>query len=259
MADRVLPGPVNEAAIIREAVSIHTRKVYSSCRDKDCIEDLPVFPSAGSAAVIESAISLRPRSAELLHVKVSVEEVSFNRGYYAVDATFFYRVRAEAFPGGNPVTGLAVFDKRAILFGSEGSARIFSSDGETVGGGVPTATVETVDPIALSMKLTERRQEPFSVSPEIPASILSAMGEELMLSPAGRLWTVTLGQFSIIRLERDGQLIIPVYDYYLPEADCSGDGGADDPCALFGRVEFPVEEFFPPDRLEAAQDYQNLV
>ena len=27
---------------LREAVSIHTRKVTDSCRDKDCIEDLRV-------------------------------------------------------------------------------------------------------------------------------------------------------------------------------------------------------------------------
>ena len=28
---------------LREAVSIHTRKITDSCRDKDCIEDLRVY------------------------------------------------------------------------------------------------------------------------------------------------------------------------------------------------------------------------
>ena len=32
---------------------------------------------------------------------------------------------------------------------------------------------------------------------------------------------VTLGQFSIIRMERDTQLLIPAYDYCLPEKECS--------------------------------------
>lgn len=35
MADKVLPGPVDEAACIKEAVCIHTRKIFDSCKDKD--------------------------------------------------------------------------------------------------------------------------------------------------------------------------------------------------------------------------------
>ncbi len=34
MPDRVLPGPVQENSCIREAVCVHTRKIYDSCRDK---------------------------------------------------------------------------------------------------------------------------------------------------------------------------------------------------------------------------------
>ena len=33
---------------LRQAMSIHTRKITDSCRDKDCIEDLPVYLTAGS-------------------------------------------------------------------------------------------------------------------------------------------------------------------------------------------------------------------
>ena len=35
MADTVTPGPVDSSACIREAVCIHTRKIFDSCRDKD--------------------------------------------------------------------------------------------------------------------------------------------------------------------------------------------------------------------------------
>ena len=35
MADRVLPGPVDSTACIRETVCVHTKKIYDSCRDKD--------------------------------------------------------------------------------------------------------------------------------------------------------------------------------------------------------------------------------
>ena len=35
MPDKVMPGPVTDLSGIREAVCIHTRKIYDSCRDKD--------------------------------------------------------------------------------------------------------------------------------------------------------------------------------------------------------------------------------
>ena len=44
MNERVVPGPVQDSCGIREAVCIHTKKIYDSCRDKDCIEDLRVYP-----------------------------------------------------------------------------------------------------------------------------------------------------------------------------------------------------------------------
>jgi len=33
---------------LRQAMSIHTRKITDACRDKDCIEDLRVYLTAGS-------------------------------------------------------------------------------------------------------------------------------------------------------------------------------------------------------------------
>ena len=127
MADRVVPGPVDSSACVREAVCIHTKKIYSSCRDKDCVEDLRVFPTRTSQGYIENAFSIRPKSAELLYAGVNVEEITFNRGYYTVDVTYFYRVTGECVPNAKTVTGLCVFNKRVILFGSEGNAKIFSS------------------------------------------------------------------------------------------------------------------------------------
>lgn len=35
MADFIEPGPICDTAGIREAVCIHTRKIFDSCRDKD--------------------------------------------------------------------------------------------------------------------------------------------------------------------------------------------------------------------------------
>ena len=44
MADRVTPGPLDGSESVREAVCVHTRKIFDSCRDKDCMEALRLFP-----------------------------------------------------------------------------------------------------------------------------------------------------------------------------------------------------------------------
>ena len=37
----------------------------------------------------------------------------------------------------------------------------------------------------------------------------------------------------------------------MPQKECACDGGSceEDPCELFRHVKFPVNEFFPPDRV----------
>jgi hypothetical protein len=263
MADRVVPGPVNQNAVIREAVSINTRKIFDSCRDKDCIDDLRVYPTESSQTYIENALSIRPRSAELLYCAVNVEPISFNRGYYTVDCSYFYRITGETFPNGQSIQGLAVFDKRAMLFGSEGSVKSFSSEDPTPppeSNDLPIAVVNSVDPIALYMKLvdadglgsTELEQR------AIPGFIADAFPEPLVLTDTARRWYATIGQFSIIRLERDTQLLIPAYEYSLPDKECPS-ADQDDPCELFSRIRFPVEEFFPPNSVENAEDYRSMV
>lgn len=267
MADRVLPGPVEQTNQCPcNLVNIHTMKITDGCRDKDCIEDLRVYPTVSSQAIIDSAFSVRPSSAELIYAGVNVDEISFNRGYYTVDVSYFYKVTGETFPGGTPVTGLAVFDKRVILFGSEGSVKTFSSDSGgfqpgTNYGGKPVAVVEAVDPIALNMRIVDSSCCPGGDTElrNIPDSIIEAIGEALVLSTQNKKLYVTLGQFSIIRLERDTQLSFENFDYFIPDKECvcSSD---DDPCTLFSRVNFPADEFFPPDVIPQNDcNYKNLV
>ena len=35
MPEKVVPGPVSDDRNIREAVSIHTKKIFDSCREED--------------------------------------------------------------------------------------------------------------------------------------------------------------------------------------------------------------------------------
>ncbi|MDR3277519.1 MAG: hypothetical protein LBT12_01995 [Oscillospiraceae bacterium] len=198
-----------------------------------------------------------------------MEEVSFNRGYYTVDIRYFYRIRGDAFSHVNKpaeITGLAVFDKRVILFGSEGNAKIFTS--KTALGGIdtqavatsgqPTAVVEAVDPIVLGMKLVDMCDNQCECGvcvAEVPEFISEGFGGDLLFDSTNRRVYVTLGQFSIIRLERDTQLLMPSYDYYMPDKECLG-SNEDDACSLFSKIRFPVDEFFPPDTLDPPEGYR---
>lgn len=271
MPEMVVPGPITEERCIREAVCIHTRKIFDSCKDKDCIEDLRVYPTRGSQEVIDRALSIKAGCAELLYAYIDVEPVGFNRGFYTVDVRYFYRITADAFVGpARPVeiTGLAVFDKRVVLFGSEGSAKVFSSVGtncspdpqELPKATAPIAVVEVVDPLILNLKLVDACERcPCDCGcgcADIPAAVAACFPEELMSSGDIHRLYVTLGQFSLIRLERDTQLLIPVYDYCMPEKECPCDGGCcpEDPCELFRKVQFPVSEFFPPNSIAPRGD-----
>ncbi len=130
MSERVTPGPICGDVPIREAVCAHTKKVYDSCRSKECIQDLRVYLTRQSQELLERSTSVKPRRAELLWVDVDVQPVDFNRGFFSVDARYFYKIFAEVSAGCGrmqDLCGLAYFDKRAILYGSEGSVRVFSS------------------------------------------------------------------------------------------------------------------------------------
>ncbi|MEA4933116.1 MAG: hypothetical protein VB071_05955 [Lawsonibacter sp.] len=242
--------------------------------DKDCIEDLRVYPTLSAQQALDRALSVKAVCAELLYAYIDVEPVNFNRGFYTVDVRYFYRITADAFVGATrpiEVTGLAIFDKRTMLFGSEGSAKVFSSeDGigsltpqELLGNTLPIAVVEAVDPLILDLKLVDAcgcRPCDCSVL-DIPDAVASVFSEELVTNGDLHRLYATLGQFSLIRLERDTQLLMPVYDYWMPEKECPCDGGncQEDPCELFRKVQFPVNEFFPPNSITTQRDsYQEV-
>lgn len=273
MDDLLESGSARDTGGIREAVCIHTRKIFDSCRDKDCIEDLRLYPAQGCQAVIDRAISVKAGSAELLYAYIDVEPVSFNRGFYTVDVRYFYKITADAFVGAaRPVTltGLVVYDKRAIMFGSEGSAKVFSSGAlprdsgcqDSPASNLPTAVLEAVDPLILGIKIIDQcdkqccGMDTSGVGLDIPYAISSCFPEGLDQTGSARRILITLGQFSIIRLERDSQLLIPAYDYCVPQKECPG-CREEDPCSVFRKVQFPLEEFFPPNTSKPPEGYQD--
>lgn len=269
MPENGMPGPVCDLSSVREAVCIHTHKIFDSCRDKDCVEDLRFYPTASAQEVLSACQMVRGGTAELLYVYTDVEPVTFNRGFYSIDMRFFYRVTLQVGTGTPRCTeaeGLCVFDKRVILFGSEGSAKIFSSD--TVlddldipgcrRSNLPTAVVEAVDPIVLDARILDccGKRECDCDLCEVPSFVSQCFNGELSSGDDCRRVYVTLGQFSIVRLERDTQLLVPVYDYCMPDKECSCGSGTEDPCGVFRNIAFPVGEFFPPNSVRKPENYE---
>ena len=243
---------------LRQALSIHTRKITDSCRDKDCIEDLRVYLTRGSQAVLDTCSGAKVRCADLIYTYIDVEPVAFDRNHYCIDATFYYRILADATVGNSrpaALCGVAVFSKRAVLCGEDSRAHIFTSDthigapdGITrYGANRPTAVVEVLEPMVLSSKVLDLCQcAKETAVVQLPDYILETFDDQLVLSGENRRLFVTLGQFSIIRLERDAQLIVPVLDYSIPTKECCDNpGAAEDPCEMFSRIPFPAAQFAP--------------
>ncbi len=260
MADnRVYPGPLTGCESPKNAVCISTRQVYDSCRDKDCLEDLRVYPTAVSQAVLDRAISVRVRDCEVLCCYIDVEEVPFNNGFYAVDAKFFFKCRFDAFYGcGNPqiIEGICAYNKRVILYGSCGGSKIYSSQyveddfdrQMRMRTNLPRAVVEVIDPMPLSCMVRCGRDRcgcsEFDIS-AVSEQVASAFDGDLVDPSDGNRLYVTLGLFSVIRLERPSQILVPSYEFYLPEKECCGPDD-EDPCHYFQKIAFPVDQFSPP-------------
>ena len=119
----------------------------------------------------------------------------------------------------------------------------------------PAAQTETLDPLLLGAKMVDPdcRCGCCCDLNEVPESLGCMFGDDIILDSNVRKLYVTLGQFSIIRLERDIQLLMPAYDICMPTKECTCSEGSsgceqEDPCTVFERFDFPVDEFFPPKK-----------
>lgn len=236
-------------------VCIDALRVYDSCGDKDCLSDLTVYFTEAQQTIVDAAVSVRIKEAEVISVLTDLEAVPFHKGFYSVDMTYFFNISLDVFtaPGGSPtvVNGLSVFNKKVILYGSEGGVKVFRStyspeEMDVQFGGsnnLPKVSVQVAKPIALSAKLRNNccgSQLPCS----IPLKICQCYGSEIVPCE-GKAVTVSLGVFSIVQMERSVQMLVPSYDFCIPEKECRN--SSDNPCEVFSKLDFPTDEFFPPN------------
>lgn len=255
--DRVVSGLLSERDIgkVKEAVCIQVEKVYDSCKEKDCIEDAKVIFSHNRCVqrVIDKAINVKCRRAEVADVFMDVEPVPFKRGFFSVDVKFFIKVTLDFFIPKKrscvkiiPINGIIVFDKKVILFGSEGNVKIFKShfvEGEIdtpiksalQQDNLPVSKVEVAEPICLGARIQDLLDKCFEDTcclEQLPRGVAESLetdvseeddifeSEEADRGFPTRRVVATVGLFSIIKLIRNVQLLIPAFNFCVPKKEC---------------------------------------
>lgn len=243
---------------INEAVCIDTKRIFDSCVSKDCLEDLRVTFFSRSQRLIDEAVTVKTRDCCIEEVSIDVEEVPFNRGFYSVDITFYFKLCFDTYaaPCTTPqvAIGFAQFNKKCILYGSDGDVKVFVSNpcSEALDCPVapqytnPAAKVQAVDPVILATDICDCCDCNVSVCSSFPQSILNSVEDTMPSCGASKAILVTLGLFSIVQMERDAQILIPAYDYCVPDRECNCN--TSNPCETFQSIDFPVDEFFPVSR-----------
>ncbi len=245
-----------------ETVCIDCNRILDSCRDKDCFEDVRVYITGFGQEIIEKTSNIKVKSTKVVWTCLDLESVQFNRGFYQITVRFHTRICFEACvcPGKvQEFDGIAVAEKKIILYGSEGNVNIFKSEAgnqcfcekptysEKCNTNAPTVVCEVTDPIALSVKVArEDRSCCCCCIDDIPKHVCDCLSSCLCDDDENcKKLYVTLGFFSVIRIERPCQYMINASEYTIPDKVCI-ESTDDDPCATFAKMSFPVNEFYPP-------------
>ncbi len=250
-----------------KSTCIDVNKIYDSAKDKECIEDLKVYLDNEGQEIVDNATNIRCTGAEIIWAQISVHDIAFNRGYYSVDIRYYFRICFEACVNGRAreFCGIAVYDKQTIMFGSEGNVSIFTSD--AVNGGVcgmlpeesvtslvsnmPKVVLEAATPICLAVKAVEKTYNygcNCCCCEQIPENICNTCGCRPVSDDTGtKCLYVTLGLFTLIRMERPVSILLDCAEYCVPERESAVlSDSTTDPCTLFKSMKFPTCDFFPP-------------
>lgn len=252
--NREVSAAAQNTGCIREASCIDALRVYDSCSSKEYLEDLRVSLTPDKHELIEQATNVRIRSVEVVKVCLHLEPVPFNQGFYSVDMNIFMDVCLDVFSQQSPcpaiVHGACVANKRVILFGSEGNVKTFVSGSEedpdveaSTGKVLPKAVCQISEPIGLSAKLCDRPPQGCDICSRIPSDISKLYGGEFDYGCSHSVY-ITVGLFLIVQLVRLVPLLVPTYDFSIPEKESAP--ASDGPREMFRRIEFPTDDFFPP-------------
>ena len=256
--------------ICKETVCIEANRILDACRDRDCFENVKVFLTDFGEEIIEHTGAVRVKSACITQTHISLDPVQFNRGFYSVNIRYYVKLTFEACIGNGrsqEFDGIAVLDKKVILYGGECNVSVFRSTGDFSDfcGTIepcckeknkPTAVVEVVEPIVLGVNVFEKASDCCCCccccARDIPDTVVSTLNGNLRYDDRDddrRYLAVSLGIFSVIRIVRSAQYIVSENEYVIPDKECISPRG-EDPCSVFRAMAFPISEFtltpFPP-------------
>ena len=254
MAETIANCPTNSTNF-KEAVCINADRVYDSCCDRDCLEDLRVYFNTNDQQLVCEAQCVRLRSAQVVYTNIDVEPVNFHKGYYTCTLNLYFIVNVDVSSSTLPtttITGLACHQKQVVLYGSEGCVKTFSNtytaydDADSQARAslnTPRCTVQIADPVSLSARICKLREH-CGCGCSFPARVKELIGGCTDEGEAGKNAVyVTLGLFSIVQLTREVQILVPTYDFTFPEKKCLETN--DSPCDVFKAIDFPTNDFFP--------------
>lgn len=246
-----------------EMVCIETNRILDSCRDRDCFEDVKVLLTDFGNDILERTTNIRARNACITWTYIGIDPVRFNRGFYSVTIKFYVKITFEAcLCGGRSqeFEGIAVLEKKVILYGSESNVSIFKSNPDSSdycaipepccsSKNIPIAIVEVVDPIVLNTKVREANDNCCNCCccccDDVPEYVSSGLSGTLNDRNDSRYITVSLGIFSVVRIVRPAQYLVNATEYCVPDKECVA-AEEDNPCSLFRSMDFPTAEFCPP-------------
>ncbi len=251
-----------ECEQISDAFCIETNRIYDSCRNQECIQDARIFVTEEGQKALDHADSIQVKSVKVLWTKIRTEEMPFHKGYFQIHIRYYFYCILDCcncLGVGQEIAGLCTWEKKVLLYGGEGNTSIFVSDLQNdpcapdfgklcTAVNRPRAVVETAEPIALALEICQGPDEKdgFRHAEPIPEAVQTIFGGAFCRPcEQNKVCRLTLGLFSMIRLERPAQLVIPACDFCLPEKCCEDEFSCSDPCALFRSMSFPVNEFYP--------------
>lgn len=62
----------------REAVCIHTDKIFDSCKDKDCLENIRVYLTQSGQELVDNAMNIKCTKAEVIWVFTDADRRKYN-------------------------------------------------------------------------------------------------------------------------------------------------------------------------------------
>lgn len=243
----------------KDMVCIDTYRVLDSCRDKDCFEDVRVYVTCSGQEILDRTTSVRAKKSKVVWSCINIDNVPFNRGFYQLFIKLYVKICFEACIGPGNIQefeGIAVVEKKVILFGGEGNIHVFKSEINSgsfcsschtaSSSALPIAVLETVDPIVLGTKVVEPgvpcRCCSCCTVDEIPDCVCAHLSCNLACENSENTLLVSLGFFSVVRIERPAQYLINAVEYSVPEKECAVPN-LEDPCSLFRQMAFPTAEF----------------